>query len=112
VATQVVPGLADLADRIMPALGMSAVKVGKYGNRAEASLENVGNFLLNTVALKFPGARQQCVATLQTASETAAIRGDTKIQPASEVRATSSIRTCSSHSQTLGTGLSGLLAKR
>lgn len=113
VATQVVPGLADLADRIMPALGQVGGEVGQvWDTLLRPALENVGNFLLNTVAPNFLQLASNALPTLQTASETMAAFWDTKMQPAFQKVSDFIDQNLLKSLADLGTGLSGLTGEK
>lgn len=83
VRDTIVPNMADLATRIMPALQDLAATVGNaWSTTLDPAIHRVGEFMASTVVPNFVRLAQEALPLLQSGSETMATFWDQKMQPA------------------------------
>jgi len=83
VTGQLVPGIADLADRTMPILADVGARLGEvWDTKLSPALQTVGIWLSGTLVPFFLQLGEQVFPTLESASKTLAEFWDTKMQPA------------------------------
>lgn len=83
IVGQLVPGIADLADRTMPILADVGARLGEvWDTKLSPALQTVGIWLSGTLVPFFLQLGEQVLPTLESASKTLAEFWDTKMQPA------------------------------